>query len=110
MERFVKGDVIVVPFPYTDLSNAKRRPALVITDLIGDDVIICQITSQISKDTYAIPLVNSDFDIGELNHKSNIRPNRLVTIDSHIILRKVGKLKDTKMKEVIENIKYMLSL
>ena len=45
MARFVKGDVVVVPFPFSDLSQSKRRPALVITELTGDDLILCQITS-----------------------------------------------------------------
>jgi len=52
--RFVKGDVVVLPFPFSDLTQAKRRPALVISELKGDDVILCQITSQWIKDEYAI--------------------------------------------------------
>jgi mRNA interferase MazF len=50
MARFVKGDVVVIPFPFSDLSGSKRRPALVLVDLPGDDIILCQITSQYSKD------------------------------------------------------------
>jgi len=46
MGGFVKGDVVVMPFPYSDLSATKKRPALVIAVLDGDDVILCQITSQ----------------------------------------------------------------
>ena len=46
MAEFVKGDVVVVPFPFSDLTQAKRRPALVIATLEGDDLILCQITSQ----------------------------------------------------------------
>jgi mRNA interferase MazF len=46
MGRFVKGDVVVIPFPYSDLSASKKRPALVLADLEGDDIILCQITSQ----------------------------------------------------------------
>jgi mRNA interferase MazF len=41
MERFVKGDVVVVPFPFSDLTQAKRRPALVIAELEGNDSILC---------------------------------------------------------------------
>ena len=44
MARFVKGDVVVVPFPFSDLSQSKRRPALIIASLEGDDAILCQIT------------------------------------------------------------------
>jgi len=45
MARFVKGDVVVIPFPFSDLSQAKRRPALVLAELEGNDRILCQITS-----------------------------------------------------------------
>ena len=75
MAAFVKGDVVVIPFPFSDLSQAKRRPALVITNLIGDDIILCQITSQNISDKYSISLDNNDFQSGSLKRKNNIRPN-----------------------------------
>ena len=46
MARFIKGDVVVLPFPFSDMTQAKRRPAMVVADLKGNDVILCQITSQ----------------------------------------------------------------
>lgn len=104
MAKFVKGDIVVVPFPFSDLSNSKRRPALVITELTGDDVILCQITSRNINDKYSIELNNSDFENGGLNQDSNIRPNRIFTADSHIILYKVGNLKVSKTDEVINKI------
>jgi mRNA interferase MazF len=51
MGRFIKGDVVVVFFPFSDLSNAKKRPALVLADLSGEEVILCQITSKAISDT-----------------------------------------------------------
>ncbi|WP_292744967.1 type II toxin-antitoxin system PemK/MazF family toxin [Nostoc sp. NMS4] len=45
MAGFVKGDVVIVPFPFSDLTQTKRRPALVIATLQGNDLILCQITS-----------------------------------------------------------------
>ncbi|WP_242716914.1 hypothetical protein [Microcoleus vaginatus] len=45
MATFVKGDVVVVPFPFSDLTQAKRRPALILATLEGKDLILCQITS-----------------------------------------------------------------
>ncbi len=54
MGKFVKGDVVVVPFPFSDLTRAKRRPALAIAELEGDDLILCQITSQSIRDRYAV--------------------------------------------------------
>lgn len=60
MAKFVKGDVVVVPFPFSDLTQSKRRPAIVISALDGDDLILCQITSQSIKDNYAILLNDKD--------------------------------------------------
>ena len=104
MARFIKGDVVVVPFPFSDLTQAKRRPALVLAELMGDDVILTQITSQNIKDNYSISLEPEEFESGNLNKKSNIRPNRIFTADKKILLYKVGHLKKEKIKETISKI------
>jgi mRNA interferase MazF len=104
MAKFIKGDVVVVPFPFSDLTQSKRRPALVITALDGDDLILCQITSKTIKDKYAIVVNDNDFETGGLKQPSNIRPNRIFTADTHIILYRVGNLKNAKVSEVIESI------
>jgi len=104
MGRFMKGDVIVAPFPFSDLSASKKRPAMVIATLTGDDVLLCQITSKTVSDSYAIALSKADFASGKLSHDSNIRPNRLFTADSNIILYSAGKLKQSKIDEVIAKI------
>ncbi|MDP3261309.1 MAG: type II toxin-antitoxin system PemK/MazF family toxin [Thermodesulfovibrionales bacterium] len=86
MAKFVKGDVVVVPFPFSDLTQSKRRPALVISKLESDDLILCQITSQSIKDSYAVSLDDKDFETGGLKQTSNVRPNRIFTADNHIVL------------------------
>ncbi len=100
--KFVKGDVVVVPFPFSDLSKAKRRPALVLVDLKSEDLILVQITSQHIFDDYALGLDNNDFLEGSLNKKSNIRPNRIFTADNKIILYKIGCINENKIAEVVE--------
>ncbi len=104
MARFVKGEVVVVPFPFSDLTQAKRRPALVVAALQGDDVILCQITSQSVRDTYVLSLEDTDFSRGSLKQSSNIRPNRLFTADSHLILYSIGILKPEKINAVTDTI------
>ena len=104
MAKFVKGDVVVVPFPFSDLTQAKRRPALVVSALEGDDFILCQVTSQFVKDSYAISVEGKDFEEGGLKQKSNVRPNRLFTADGHIVLYRIGNLKKDKLNEIIEKI------
>ena len=104
MEKLVKGYVVVLPFPYSDLSNSKKRPALVIAALEGDDVILCQITSKQRKDKHSIELKDSDFKQGKLNIESYIRPSRIFTADKSIILYKIGSIKENKIQEVIGGI------
>jgi len=104
--KFIKGEIVVLPFPFSDLTQAKRRPALVLANLKGDDVILCQITSKNSFDDYTIKLEDGDFSTGSLNNPSNIRPNRIFTADKHIILYGVGTLSKEKMI-VMECIDYV---
>ena len=104
MAKFMKGDVVVVPFPFSDLTQAKRRPALVLSALEGDDLILCQITSQYTRDNYAISLTDKDFQTGSLKQPSNVRPNRIFTADSHIVLYRVGGLRVEKLNEIIEKV------
>ncbi|MBI2146156.1 type II toxin-antitoxin system PemK/MazF family toxin [Candidatus Woesearchaeota archaeon] len=103
METLVKGDVVVLPFPFSDLSASKKRPAVVVATLQGDDVICCQITSEARFDDYSVTLNNNDFKEGNLHVASMVRPNRIFTADKAIISYSAGKLKEKKIKE-IENI------
>lgn len=101
MEKFVKGDVVVILFPFSDLSSAKKRPAVVVANLIGKDIILAQITSAVSRnDQYAISLDEKDFSSGKLHIPSLIRLNKLFTADVSIISSKVGSLKIHKTQEV----------
>jgi mRNA interferase MazF len=101
MAAFVKGDVVVVPFPFSDLSNAKRRPALVLATLTRNDLILCLITSQTTNDPYTIALLNEDFSTGSLDKSSYAKPNRVFTANEQIIAYKVGTLTTDKINEVI---------
>ncbi len=104
MERFIKGEIIVIPFPFSNLTSSKRRPALVLADLQGDDIILCQITSQNIKDNYAIDLDSSNFVKGSLNKPSNIRPNRLFTADKNIIIKRIGIINKETFKKVVNRL------
>ena len=103
MERLVKGDVVVLLFPFSDLSSSRKRSAVVVATLTGDDLILAQITSSTARsDKYAISLETSDFKLGKLPVSSLIRPNKLFTADKSLISSKWGVLQEHKMKEVQE--------
>jgi mRNA interferase MazF len=109
MERLVKGDVVVLPFPFSDLSQSKKRPAFVVAPLQGDDVILCQITTVIHSDLYSILLEEKDFVTGSLKQPSYIRPNRLFTSDIRIIIKRVGSVHQNKIEEVIKKITMIIT-
>jgi len=104
MERFVKGDVVVTPFPFSDLKSLIKRPALVVANLKGDDLILCQITSKKHPDPYQILLYQKDFSEGNLNINSFIKPSILFTLRNSVISYKVGKINRAKIKEVEDKI------
>jgi len=104
MAEFIKGDVVVVSFPFSDMSQSKRRPALVVAKLKGDDLILCQITSRNIQDDDSVPIENEDFENGGLNKSSNIRPNRIFTAEKRILLYKAGQLKKEKITQTISKI------
>jgi mRNA interferase MazF len=104
MEKFVKTDVVVIPFPFTDLSASKRRPAVVLANLPGNDILLCQITSQVSSEQAALPLVATDFINGSLPINSYIRPTRIFTADKQIIVRKAGTISSKLMDKVIDSL------
>ena len=104
MERLVKGDIVVVPFPFSNLSTSKKRPALVLVNLQGDDILLCQITSQNSIEKTAIPLKTKDFVSGTLPSDSFIRPTRIFTADKTLIIRKAGTISTKLMDKVINKI------
>jgi mRNA interferase MazF len=96
----VAGEIVVIPFPRRD--SGKRRPAFVIADLPGADLILCQITSRAHSDAFAVPLDHTDFERGQLPQPSFIRPQRLFTVEHHIILHSVGKVTAAKFDEVFK--------
>lgn len=100
MEGFVKGDVVVTPFPFSDLKSSIKRPALIVANLKGDDLILCQITSKKHPDPYQIELSQKDFSQGDLHINSYIKPSIIFTLRSSIILYKAGRINKNKIVEV----------
>lgn len=101
MGGFVKGDVVAVRFPFTDLTSEKRRPALVLARRDLGDYILCQITSRPWHEP-SIRLTEEDFQEGALDRESFARPDRVFTANEEIILRQVGRISEAKCSEVVD--------
>lgn len=104
MERFVKGDIIVIDFPYSDLTHYKRRPALIIKVPQGDDILACQITGTFSSKDIKIPLKQNDFEKGSLNRQSFVRLDKIFSVEKSMINYKIGSLKKEKFNAILNKI------
>ena len=108
MVKPVAGEIVVIPFTRADGSGENRRPALVIADLPGADLILCQITSRAHWDSFAVPLDNSDCERGQVGQPCFIRPQRLFTVEQHVIRHSVGKVVPEKFDEVFKKARALL--
>ena len=96
------GAVVLVPFPFSDLSQTKLRPALVLAPAGRGDWILCQITSNSYGDANAIELRDESFQTGALRVISYARPGKLFTANDSLIVAQVGSLEAEAFKRVIE--------
>lgn len=108
MAKFSVGDIVLVRFPFSDLSRQKLRPALVLADVKKGDYILCQITSQPYHDQRAIQLGQNSFTSGRLIKTSYIRPAKLFTANIGIIERSVAHLKLEIRQDVVHQIVELL--
>lgn len=107
MGTFASHQVILIPFPFSDLSARKLRPALVLADA-GGDWVLCQITSNPYADAAAVELTESDFAEGSLQRLSDARPGKLFTAHETLFRGAVGTLTHDKQTEVVNRIVAML--
>ena len=103
MVKPVAGEIVAIPFPHAN--SGQSRPALVIADLPGADLILCQITSRGHWDSYAVPVDTSDCERGQLGQPCFIRSQRLFTVEQHVIVGSVAKITADKFDEVFKRVR-----
>jgi len=94
------GDVVLVNFPFSDLSGSKMRPAVVLADVGRSDYIACQLTTNRDADAEAIELGTASFAAGGLRTLSYARPGKLFTAHRSLIGKRVARLTDAVRDEV----------
>lgn len=99
-----KGSVVLVPFPFSDLSESKLRPALVVADAGKGDWVLSQITSKPYADSSALPISESDFSEGGLRTTSYVRPGKIFTANQGIFVSVAGNLNHEARATVAEAI------
>lgn len=91
MGAFEKGSVVLIRFPFSDLSSQKLRPAVILASAGKGDYILCQVTSK-PYDTESLELGKNAFSQGTLHRQSFARPGKLFTANESILLKKIACL------------------
>lgn len=103
MGALATGSVILVRFPFSDLSQSKLRPAVVLADCGRGDWLLCQITSNPYSDPRAIRLTDADFQGGSLHTTSFARPTKLFTAHQSLIAPgEVGILRESSFSKIVD--------
>lgn len=98
------GTVVMVPFPFSDLSRSKLRPAVVLANAGRDDLVLCQVTSNPYGDPRAIRLTDRDYQIGSLRVTGYARPAKLFTANRSLVVTNVGDLTPEILERIVSTI------
>ena len=106
--RYRRGDVVLVPFSFTDLSSTKKRPALVVSpdsfNVHAQDVVLVAITSQPSA-SHVVALDEYDYVDGKLPRVSFVKVSKLFTTHPTLVLKKVCAIKPARLDLVLEELR-----
>jgi mRNA interferase MazF len=111
-----RGTVVLTPFPFTDLTGQKVRPALVVSrsDRPGSDILLAFITTYRTQPLLATELLiadnHPDFAQTGLKLSSVVKLDKLVTVAGAIVLGELGELSAVLLQQVGEKLRYALDL
>jgi mRNA interferase MazF len=107
--QFQTFDIVVVPFPYSDRLEEKRRPAIIISSQRLEDnedvVWLAMITSSATGATQAVAI--ADMGPTGLHKPSFVRPAKIATVETHRILRKTGQLSGDDATSLAASLKFL---
>src|SRR5437867_11843308 len=107
-----RGDIVLVPFPFTDLSGEKRRPALILSpdSFDPEDLVLCAITSRLPgrPGPWEIPLQGQDVVDGQLPRPSIIRAGKLFTMHRSLVPGRFGAIRPEKFLEVLSVLQLLI--
>ncbi len=112
-EAYPRGSVVLVPFPFTDLSGRKKRPALVISPsgFDGEDLILCAITSRVPEDPSELEVLLEAGDMTDqpLPKRSIIKVGKLFTMHRRLIASRFGTVGQGKLLEVLDGLRALFA-
>jgi mRNA interferase MazF len=101
--RFEQGDILIVPFPFSDLSAIKQRPVLVMSkEDLRDDIIACGITSNLRDSANSIPLAANNLTRGTLPATSRVKIDKIFTLEKSIVRKRIARINTVTMQRARE--------
>jgi mRNA interferase MazF len=106
-----RGEIVMIPVPFSDLSSVKRRPVLVISNTshnsTNSDMIVVAITSNLQQN--GIIIETKDLLAGELPKKSLIRYDKIYTLEQRIVIKQIGIVSESVLKKIINDINMLIT-
>ena len=109
MGLYSVGEIVFLSFPFSDLTNSKLRPAIILADVGKNDFVLCQITSKSYADTRAVEINAADFAKGSLPMTSYARPTKLFTANESLFVKQVGELHKNSRKRIVDAVVDLLN-
>ncbi|NOT59640.1 MAG: type II toxin-antitoxin system PemK/MazF family toxin [Acidobacteria bacterium] len=110
--KYKQREIVLVPFPYSDLSRLKRRPVLIVSNDDYNqnfpDVLVCVISTNLHQDGYSVVLSNDDLEVGILPESSNVRAHKLFTVHQDEIVKRFSQVKSEYFEKVADKIKHLI--
>ena len=112
--KFKPGDIVLLELPFTDLIGSKLRPVLVVSsekiNEISKDLIVLKISSKSHFPEFEVELNQEDLEEGILKKKSYIHCYSIFTVEKNLVIKKIARIRDYKLKEVKEKLKIIFEL
>ena len=97
-------DIVLIPVPFTDLSSARRRPVIVVSNddynHKTDDVIVLAMTSNLTPKDYVLMITNDNLEVGRLNRPGQVRVDKIYTLNQRIIVKTFGRINRRTFGEI----------
>lgn len=113
MSIYKQRDIVLVPFPFSDLSGRKVRPVLILSNdrynQQSDDVLVCGLTSNLRAAPYSVIVDVIDVEkSGTLRHKSRIKADTIASLDQALLIKSIAQVKPSIFEQVVAEIENLL--
>ena len=109
VSTYRQRDIVLVPFPFSDLSSQKVRPVLVLSNDAynqqSDDILVCGLTTNLAPSPYSVVIDVTDVEQPDtLRHKSKVKADTIASLEQSLLLKRIAQLKEPMFQLVIAQI------